>query len=279
MGGSVGTSESNSNNAFSQRVPEWQKSALIQMFGQAANLYGNTNNQLQSQIPGATNYMQTAANAAIPAYQDNLRGGAYTNMNLANNLSNSLQQSLSTPSAMQEINASIMGGTGNNYADAMKASYITDANRAQQSMLSNLDARASASGMSGGSRHGVATAQGMNDINSNLQRNLAETGYNTFDKDLQRKLGIASQADQGTLARQGMMQSMLGQQQGTINNAIQQGSQIQNLGMGQFAPSMVPWQALGQYAQALGNPIILGSGHGNSNANSMSVSAGVGGGK
>jgi hypothetical protein len=148
----------------------------------------------------------------------------------------SLNQSMNNPSAMSEINAMTMGGEGNNYADAMKESYISDANRAQEQMLGNTDARAAASGMSGGSRHGMMQGLGMEGINDQLQKNLAQTGYDTFDKDLNRKLEIAGQADANTFGRQQMMSGMLGQQQNTMNQGIQGGQNMQNLNMGQFAP-------------------------------------------
>lgn len=275
MGGSVGGSFSQSKNSFGQEIPQWQVDAFNSMFGQGKRLFKDTKNQMNQLIPGATNYMQGVAQDAMPAWQDTLQGGAYKDMDLQNNLMNSLNQSLQNPSAMQDINASIMGGSGNNYADAMKAAYVGDANRATDNMLANLDARAAASGMSGGSRHGIATSQGLYDINSNLQRNLAETGYNTFEKDLDRKLGIAQQADQNTLARQGMLQNMIGNQQDTVNSGLNFGSALQQLGMGQFAPSMAPWDAFNSYSNALGSPTVLSSGKGSSFAMGQSASGGV----
>jgi hypothetical protein len=117
----------------------------------------------------------------------------------------------------------------------------------------------------------------MYDINSNLQNNLARTGYETFDKDLQNKLGIAQQADQGTLARQQMMSGMLGAQQGVQTGALGQGQNMQNLGMGSFAPGMMPWQNISNWANSLGSPTILNSG--NSSGNSSAMGMGMGGGK
>ena len=176
-------------------------------------VYGGMNNAGQlGQSLGQGN-VYGGMNNAQQLNRDLNQGNVYQGMNNAGQLSNSLQQSLAGPSNMQSINNMIMGGDGNNYADAMRGQYIKDANRAQGNMLQNMDARAAASGMSGGSRHGTGIGIGMEGINDSLQRNMAETGYQTFDKDLDRKLGIASQADQATLARQGMMQGMLGQQQ------------------------------------------------------------------
>ncbi len=279
MSGGANYSQSNANNAsnFSQNIPQWQADALTKMYNSAAGTFGSTGNAINKQTPAAQKYIQQTNNAAMPEWKRQLYGGVYQGMDNANKLSDSLQQSLSNPSATSQIYGQMMGGQGNNYADAMKASYITDANRAQQNMLGNLDARAAAAGQGGSSRHGVATAQGMNDINSNLQRNMAETGYNTFDKDLTNKLNIASQADQGTLARQQMMSGMLGQQQGVSTGALNQGGQMQNLGMGGFAPSMMPWQNMSNYVNSIGSPTVLSSG--SSSGKSSAMGMGAGGGK
>lgn len=275
-GGSYNQSNANNQSNFNQTIPQWQSDALTNMYGAAANTFGNTGSAINAQAPDAQSYIDQTNQAAMPEWENQLAGGVYQGMDNANALSNSLQQSLSSPTNTQNIYDQMMGGNGNNYADAMKASYIGDANRATDNMLANLDSRAAASGMSGGSRHGVATAQGMYDINSNLQNNLAQTGYNTFNQDLTNKLNIAQQADQGTLARQQMMSGMLGQQQGVQTGALNSGGQMQNLGMGSFAPTMMPWQNMSNYANSIGSPTVLNSGSSSGNSNAMGMSAGGG---
>ena len=275
-GGSYNQSNANNQSNFNQTIPQWQSDALTKMYGAAAGTFGNTGNAINAQTPGVQSYIDQTNSAAMPEWQNQLNGGVYQGMDNANQLSNSLQQSLSNPTATSQIYGQMMGGNGNNYADAMKASYIGDANRATDNMLANLDSRAAASGMSGGSRHGVATAQGMYDINSNLQKNLADTGYNTFNQDLTNKLNIAQQADQGTLARQQMMSGMLGQQQGVQTGALNAGGQMQNLGMGSMAPTMMPWQNMSNYANSIGSPTVLSSGGSSGNSSAMGASAGGG---
>ena len=276
-GGSYNQSSAKNQSNFNQTIPEWQSAALTKMYGAAADTFGNTGSAISKQTPGVQSYIKQTNSAAMPEWKRQLAGGVYKGMDNANQLSNSLQQSLSSPTNTQSIYGQMMGGNGNNYADAMKASYLGDANRATDNMLSNLDSRAAASGMAGGSRHGVATSQGMYDINSNLQKNLADTGYNTFDKDLANKLNIAQQADSGTLARQQMMAGMLGQQQGVQTGALNAGGQMQNLGMGSFAPTMMPWQNMSNYANSIGSPTVLSSG--SSSGKSSSMGMGGGGGK
>ena len=171
MGGSSSKSGSDSSSQSNYKENVWSEQSpyLNDLYGAAANLFGNTNTGMQQQIPGAIQGMQDVANQTNPAWQDQLSGGVYKDMGLQNQLMTSLNQSQNNPSAMSEINGMIMGGDGNNYADAMKASYMQDAGNAQDQMLKTMDARAAASGMSGGARHGIATAQGMRDINQNLQ--------------------------------------------------------------------------------------------------------------
>ncbi len=281
-GGSFGKSKNESENQMAQQFAQnvWGPSGQAQQ-----NLYGQTGGMFDAAAMGAPEQMQfgqqfgqNLMEQSVPAWQQQLGGGATGGMDLQQQLSRSLAQSSGQPSAMSRINAQVMGGEGNTYADAMKNQYIQDANRASENMLSNLDARATAAGMSGGARQGVAQAGGFRDINQNLQRNLAETGYGTFERDLDRKLGIAQQADQSTAQRQQLMANMLGGQ-----DVAQQGAMGGGQMFGQSQQQqLMPWQQAGMYAQALGGPTVLGSGTGTGSGSAsgkgigMSGSGGVG---
>lgn len=258
LGGSKNKSSSSSN--YSQDVWGPQGNAMQDMYGQFGNMWDNTYGQMNNMMPSASQGMQDVSSQTNPYWQNQMQGGAYKDMGLQDQLMGSLNQSMQQPSAKSEINAMIMGGEGNNYADAMRDQYVKDANRTTDNMMSNLDARAAASGMSGGSRHGIAQAKGMENINDQLQGMMANTGYQTFDKDLDRKLEIAGQADAGNLARQQMMSGMIDKQNTTMGSGLNFGSNMQNMNMGQFAPYMMPWQMGGQYANMMGDPTILGSG-------------------
>lgn len=276
-GGSASGSKSktNSGSSFNQDVWAPQGSALTDLYSKIGSLFNNTSSGMLNQISGSVDNMNSVNNSAQDAWKNQLAGGAYGNMDIQNQLMGSLNQSLLQPSNTQEINNMIMGGSGNNYADAMKNQYIQDANRATDNMLANLDARAAASGMSGGSRHGIATSRGLEDINRNLQSNLAQTGYNTFDKDLDRKLQIAGNADANTLSRQQMMQQMLGSQSDVMQNALAGSGSMQNLGLGSFSPYMMPWQLAGMYGNIVGGPTVLGSGSSNSSGKGAGLGASV----
>jgi hypothetical protein len=276
MSGSAAGSKSKSKNSFEfgQDIPLFQQTALTRLYNTANKLFNTTNNQMQPLVGDVSSTNSEIYKNTLPALNNALQGGQFSDPAFKDQLMSSLRTSLNSPSSTQQIYGSIMGGSGNNYADAMKASFVGDANRATDNMLANLDARATASGMSGSSRHGLAQARGLYDINSNLQKNLADVGYNTFDKDLTNKLNIAQQADSNTLSRQQMLQQMLGSAQDTSNNAIGSlGSATQNLGMGTFAPFMAPWDALNNYAAAIGSPTVLSSGSGAGRGSSKGASA------
>lgn len=277
--GSLAGSNSSSNSAFNQRIWGAQNKAFKNLFKEAKNLYGGQIGDILAAVPGAIQQQKDIYGQAQGGWQDQLQGGAYKDMGLQKQLTNSLDRSLNSPTNMQEINNMIMGGKGNNYADAMKQSYMRDANDAQANMLSNLDARVSGGGLPGSSRHGVATALGMRDINRNLQGNMARTGFETFDKDLERKLNIAQQADQGTLARQQMLSGMIGNQNQAMQGGLQFGQNMQGLNMGQFQPYAAPWQAAGSYANILGNPVVLNSGASSSDSKGGGTSGSFGVGK
>jgi len=285
MSGSFGgsKSDSSSNTGFNQDVWNPQGEALQGMYGQAGDLMG------QSMGKGGKNagqamdfgqrYSQDSMNAMQQPWQQQMQGGAYGGMNLQGQMNESIAGMQNAPNYEQDINAQIMGGAGNDYADAMKGEYMQDAQRAQEQMLGGLDARASASGMSGGSRHGTATAQGMEDINRNLQGNMARTGYETFDKNLDRNLDIARQADTNAMQRAFQNQNTIGQlmggQQGAMQGGLNFGDQMNQFGQQQ---QMMPWQQMGAYSNTLGGPTVLSSGQSGSSGSAKGKS-GSGGAK
>ena len=281
MSGSLGFSESDSSasNVFDQQVYGAQGDALTNLYQGAGQLFGGAKSGMQPQAQAGQQFSQNAMNATMQPWQNQMAGGAFSGMDLTGAMNQSIadMQGGGT-SNMQDINAMIMGGSGNTYADAMREQYMQDAGQAQDQMLQNLDARAAASGMSGGSRHGTAIGQGMGDINENLQGNLAELGYETFSQDLDRKLGIAAAADANQLARatqnQNTIMNMMGGSQGAMTGGMNFAPTAMNMGTQQ---QMMPWQQAGAYANVLGAPTVLGSGTGTSTGTSKGKQASGGG--
>jgi len=316
-------SSGGSNNSFNQNV--WNGGANKKVSNKAGSLYDSINSTMNTMVPGMTDFAGDTRDSATGAWERALGGGAYSDIN-PNNLVSSLNSSMASgvpeasssligslnnslnrqftpsgPTNTQNIYGQIMGGSGNNYADAMKGQYLSDAQLAQQQMLSNLDARVGASGMTGSSREGIAQGLGLQGINRNLQEQLARTGYETFDKDLSNKLSIAEQADTNNLTREGMYLNDIGRAQGlgfdelnnsrgaayadrsgardamgnlvanknaTSGNALNFSDAIQNLGMGILEPLMARWGNMAGYSNTIGGPTVLNSGTGSSWNNS-----------
>ena len=279
MGGSVGKSESEAENAanFDQKVWSGQTPALQDLYGQVGNLFGQTTSGMQGQTPGAVAQQQQVFDQSQPAWQQQMGGGAYQGMDLQGMYSQALQGGGNE----QFIDQSIMGGQGNDYADAMKQQMQSDAWDRTGTALANIDQRAAGRGMGGSSRHGIVQADAIRSEQDRLGDMQTQLGYNTFDKDLDRKLGIAQRADQFDMGRLQNVGQQLGGQNAAMQSGLNYGQGMQNLGMGQFAPYMAPWQATGQYANAIGRPTVLGSGvsSGQSDSKGFGMSGGVGGGK
>jgi hypothetical protein len=172
----------------------------------------------------------------------------------------SLNSTLNNPSNSQKLYQQIMGGEGNSYLPALKASMEKDQNNINNMNQSQIDAQAAAAGQSGGAMQGVAQALNTQLGDQALARNENKMGYDTFNQDLQNKLGIAGMADQNTLARQRLMSDMLGQQQGTIDQGIGNTGNIQGYNMGGMNASNAGMNPLQQYSAAIGGPSILNSG-------------------
>jgi hypothetical protein len=275
MGGHSSNSSSTNNSQFDQKIPQFQQDALTQLYNTAANTFGSVNGATAGQVPQVSNYVQSVNNSALPAYQQNLQGGAYGGLDIGNQLMSSLNQSQNSPSNTQQIYSSIMGGNGNSSLDAMRSGLEDTNTRLNGQQQAATAGQASAAGMSGSSRQGVTDALNQSLNNQNLQNTEAKLGYDTFNTDLNNKLGIAQAADSNTLARQQLMSGMLGQQQQTTNGALQQGSAMQNLGMGSFAPTMIPWQNLNNYSNTIGSPNVLSSGTSMGSSNSKGGGGGI----
>jgi hypothetical protein len=258
MYGGTGQNSRSGGSSFGQGVSNqpW----LENLYNNAGNLFSSQNNQMNGMMPGAINFQNQQAQGAAGANAGMQQGGVYGGLGIGNQLMDSLKQSQNTPSNMQQVNSMIMGGNGNTSLDAMKGSLEANAARSNQLNSATNSAQAAASGMSGGSRQGVMDSLNQDNTNRNLQSTEADLGYKAFDSDLNRKLGIAQQADTNTFNRQNLMSGMLGQQQGAVNQGIQNTGAVQGYGMGQFNAANQPWQSMQGYQGAIGGPNVLNNG-------------------
>ena len=241
---------------FGQNVWGPQSAALQNLYGDIGGLFGQTNQGIQGQIPEAVSQQQGIFNAANPAWQNQMQGGAFAGMNLQDQYN----RALGGGGNEQFINQSIMGGAGNNFVDAMQSQLQDDSSQRLGRQFAQADQRAAGNMQGGSSRHGLLQARLAEDENDRLGAQQTALGFNTFDKDLDRKLGIAQRADQFDFGKLQNISGMIGGQQGAMQGGLNYGQNMQNLGMGQFAPQMAPWQTVGQYANAIGGPTVLGQG-------------------
>jgi hypothetical protein len=269
---SLGGSKSDSNNEsnFNQNV--FGGPSFEQMYGSMGNLFGQSNQGMQGQIPGSVNQMQGIFDQSNPAWQNQLEGGAYSGMDLQGQYDQDRQGGGNE----QWLNQSIMGGQGNGYADAMRGQLQQDSDRRLGSSLAMNDARAAGNQLSGSSRHGLTEGRLYDDANRDLTQAQTQVGYGSFDKDLERKMGIAQRADQFDMQRLQQSGQMLGNQNAAMQGGLNFGQNMQNMNMGQFAPWMAPWQAAGQYANNMGNPTVLGSGSSEGSSDSGGFGFGLG---
>lgn len=289
MSGYGGMSMSNSKNQsvnqgqFNQNIWQTQVPALQAMWNSALGQFNRANQRYNKQMNTAVGQNNQVMGMANGGLQSQLGGGAYANID-AGKLSDQIYASMNNPTASQEVNNMIMGGSGNNYADAMKGHYVQDANIATQNMLNNLDSRASVAGLPGSSRQSIAQGIGIQGINQNLQRNLAETGYNTFDKDLDRKLQIAGQADQNNLARQDMLSGMVAGKQNAMAGGLQSAPGVGQMGGFNTGQASGLMDLLSGLKNVIGDPTTLNSGStygsslGRSSGFGMQAGGGNGGG-
>lgn len=275
MSGSLGKEESSNQSSFNQDVWGPQGEALQNLYGAAGNLYNQLGSSkggvspIQQASQGQDFITQTLGNT-MPAWQQQLAGGAYRDMGLQNQFLDSMNRSFATPSASQEINEMIMGGQGNDYVDAMKDTMVSDAERIKGMNSARLDQRAGL--MGGSSGHGVADFLQNQSVDQDLIRSMSDIGYKSFDKDLDRKLGIAQQADANTLQRQQMLSNMIGSQNQTMQNAVGFAPTSMNLGQTQYG---LPWQNMQNYAGIIGGPTVLGSGSSSGNSKGFGASGGA----
>jgi hypothetical protein len=232
---------------------------LENLYNNGTNLYNSQLGQQQGMVNGAINYQNQQAQGAASANQGMQQGGVYGNLGIGNQLMSSLQQSQNSPSNTQQVYNQMMG-QGNSYLGPLKASMEQNQANAQALNSGANAAQAAASGMSGGSRQGTQDALMKTLGNQQLTSAENQMGYDTYDKTLQNRLGIAQQADSNNLSRQQLMSGMLGQQQGAINQGINNTGNVQQYGMGQFNASNQPWQGLQNYQNAIGGPTILNNG-------------------
>ena len=246
--------KSSSSSETNQNVWGPQAEILTQMYEHAPQLWSDMQGQMPGIQQGMSDWNQGVQDQSMAGWQDQMGGGNLGGYNIAGTLSGSLQNSMNNPTNMQ--NTANQFGT-NNYADAYRQNFINDARSAIDTGLAATDGRAAASGMSGGSRHGLMQADALNNVNQNLQSNLANVGYQDYQSMANRQMQAAGAADQQTMQQQSMLQSLLGQQNSNNQYGLSQSGNMLGLGQGEMQAAMAPTNSYSQLMQAMGAPTVL----------------------
>ena len=268
---SGGKSSSDSSSLSKQSVWSPQGDVLQDLYGQAPEMLQGVQDQMPGIQEGMDQWTQGVQDQAMPAWQQQMQGGNLGGFDitgaLAGSLGGAMGQQTQQQQAVNGMNAFQREG-GDNYSQAYKQNFVNDARTAMDTSMQALDARAAVQGMGGGSAYGNAMARGMGDINSNLQSNLANIGYQDYNNrqdmgfadhtnlaNLQAQAGGA--ADQNLLQQQGMLGGLAQQQGQNQQTALAQSGAMNQLGQGQYQNAMMPVNAYSQMMQSIGAPTVL----------------------
>jgi hypothetical protein len=268
VGGSYGAGRSSSGSEYSENVFQPQAQALTGLYGQAGNLWGGQDfapfMQMAQQLQP---WMFQQAQAMQPALNQQASGGIRSP-----ELERQLAQNMQAPSQMGQMYANIVGGPGNTYTDPLINSLRNDMQyTADRQIGTQNDLRAATLGQSGSAKHGVQNALTNRYANQDFQSQANQIRQQGYDTDLALKMGIAGQADTNRLKAADQAQNYMNNLNSNQQGAFGYAGNMQNLGMGAYAPLMqsmqFPWQMMNQYAGILGDPTVLGSGNSYSKSN------------
>ena len=280
MGGSGSMNYSSGKNGsqFDQNVWGVQSPHLNQMYGNAGDLFNSSRGM--GTLGGAYNTahanMQRGYNSGYNAMRHQM-GGGFDDPQLKKAIMDSMQ----SPSATGQMYNSIVGGEGNSYIDPMVEAMKQSMGETYDRQVSpQLDMAAAAAGQGGSARHGVSDFLARNQMNQDMLRNEMNMRGQAYDTDMAMKMGIAEQADLGRGQAQDRALQMLQDKNMNAQMAMNYAPQLGSMGQQQFNNSQqytqMPWQMLGQYANVLGAPTVLGSGNSWGSNRAMGMSGGGG---
>lgn len=247
--GKTSTTQANMNQASSQDVWGPQGQALEGMYGQGQTLsqdprYQQTAEQLAGQV---TDPLMGSYEQAFGAGSGMNRAAAGVTDPMIQGLSG-----LANPDMSQAFGA----GGSNPLLDKNVAMALEQASQSfNRNVLPGIRGEAIGAGQYGGSRGEIA--QGLAASDANRQALQAAMGAYGDQYAQDRAANLQSQAMMGqtALGATEQMGGLLGGQQAGVGQGVQTGGGLVNLGMG---GQRAPWEQLGQYADLLGGPTILG---------------------
>ena len=274
MGGSAGKSKGSSNNSFSTNVWGPQGDALQNLYQLAFDQYGKGNDYM-SQITGQADNISNAANGILDANKVLQSGGAYGD---TAEIRQMLLDSMGGRSNTGIMYESIVGGPGNTYVDPLIESMRVDSAQNVATLQGGNAMDAAAMGQSGSSRQAMQDAMFASQANQDLLNKEAELRYETYDKDLAMKMGIAQQADYNHQAEQDRLLAMLQGGQGSMEKGTSPVllTTLLNYGMNPWLQAQqAVWNPMNNLSNIIGNAIMTSSGSGSSKSKGGGISGGL----
>ena len=156
-------------------------------------------------------------------------------------------------------------GAGNPYLDQMATAGMNQINRNfTENLMPAIKGNAIGTGGLFGSRQGVAEGQAAGYANQQASDFIGNLYGGQYQSDMNRGLAANSAALNAKLGATGQQGAMMGQADTTGINALGQGQNMMNLGMGPAAmygqAYNQQWSPMSQFKQVIGNPVLLGSG-------------------
>lgn len=278
MGGSIGKSKSKAGNQFSNNVWGTQGDALGSLYQTILGQLGQ--GSYQPQIGSAADNVQNQANDIVnsqtSAIRDLSSGGVYGD---TADVRQKLLDSMGGRSNMGSMYESIVGGSGNTYVDPLIDQMRKSSAQNVQTLQGGNALDAAAMGQSGSSRQAMQDAMFANQANKDLLSQEALMRTDAYDKDLAMKMSIAQQADTNRGAEQDRLLSMLQGAQSSKENVSNNTDLLQTLLSSGLSPWLQAqqgqWNPINNAANAIGAPIIIGSGSGNSKSKGFGTSGGL----
>ena len=274
MGGSAGKSKGSSNNSFSTNVWGPQGDALQNLYQLAFDQYGKGNDYM-SQITGQADNISNAANGILDANKVLQSGGAYGD---TAEIRQMLLDSMGGRSNTGIMYESIVGGPGNTYVDPLIESMRVDSAQNVATLQGGNAMDAAAMGQSGSSRQAMQDAMFASQANQDLLNKQAELRYDTYDKDLAMKMGIAQQADYNHQAEQDRLLAMLQGGQSSMEKGTSPVllTTLLNYGMNPWLQAQqAVWNPMNNLSNIIGNAIMTSSGSGSSKSKGGGISGGL----
>jgi len=286
----VNQNQSQSTGTSQQDIWAGQSPYLTGGYQAAANLGLSQIPQYNQAAQEGQQWNKDVMGVMTPVMQQQAAGGIYAKGGAGENFRGEAGKLYNTGLGQSQWGGASNFGEVNPYVDAQKQAIAADAGVAGNQMMNSMDARAAGSGMSGGSRHGTAIAQGMGDINRNMQNAQANVGFQANEAAQNRRMDseeaererrmAAGEAQKGRQIEGAQFyENSLNNQEATTNMMVGNTGNIMDLGQKQYGNLNNQFGGIQNYMGAIGGPTALtqqqnqatGSGSGSSQGQTDSL--------